>query len=519
MNRWMLMSVLMTVLISGCGTDCRKPDVEPVPEVSLRDTFFADITVLEQEQGVEVVMTRLLAMLNMPDYAEIRPEIFDYLLYVFLKEGQLQSAQDLYLELGGGDAVLAQAGFRQIMFASMAGDAESSTAWLEKIIASPLPDVQRTAAWQSRMELYAQSGSVAPVASRLKDMSDGGLAASMNDIVSIAFSKGIQISDFDGVELLLNAIRPYADDNAVLNRTALSAMGAMLVGRGQLDKALDHYLNNAALLGDQELIRGLRPLLQAARDKGLTDLTQRAVEAVYAFGDVYPVTRNSVAVWTIDVAVDQGDPQRLLQTTQKAFEQGVPVVTIYPAFLNGFYPAVENVPDELRSEWLALISKMRKTEGLPERFQSMMATALLDGAFFAQDYKAALAIVEEGIAGFDEKWHAELKDKINAHIALQEKRYDEAVALFQKHIERVSAWTEPAINPEDGRPVIKEVVLGLNEKRIGDIWSGVEGRSADARAAYARARQHYQDALTILDKSSPEYARASAELAEVPAAE
>jgi tetratricopeptide (TPR) repeat protein len=506
-------------LVTGCGKSREKTETPVVPEVSMLDTFYTEIGALEASGGVEAAISRMLAMLNLPEYAEIRPSVFDYLLHVFIKEGQLPSAQDLYLELGGSDPVLAEAGFRQIMFSSLSGSAEDGAAWLEKIIAGSFPLSLRTAAWQSRMELYAKSGSIAPAAARVGELMSGDLAASVHEIVGVAFSQGMQVPDLDGVDALLEAVRPYAGGNVKLNEVVLRVTGEMLTRRGLLEKAMDHYLDNAAALGDAELVRGLRPLLVAAREKGLGDLVRRGVEAAYSKGDEFPVTRDSVAAWTVSVAVDSGVARELLDATRTAFDRGASVSKFYPVFLNGFYPAIQGDSAETRADIMALIARMRKTPGLSERLLGMMGTALLDCAFFSKDFKAALAIVEEGIAGFDEKWHVELKDKIMAHIALQEERFDDAVALFQKHIERVSAWTEPASNPEDGRPVIKEVVLGFNEKRIGDIWSGVKGHEADSKAAYGRARRHYQDALGILSADTPEYARAVAELAEVPATE
>jgi len=111
-----------------------------------------------------------------------------------------------------------------------------------------------------------------------------------------------------------------------------------------------------------------------------------------------------------------------------------------------------------------------------------------------------------------------MTDKVGAHLALQENRPEDAVALFRKHMERVLAWTAPVMNPENGAKMIKEAVMGFNEKRIGDIYAGMEGRGEDAQAAYGRARNWYQKALELLEPDSLEHKQATAELAAVPAA-
>ncbi len=51
-----------------------------------------------------------------------------------------------------------------------------------------------------------------------------------------------------------------------------------------------------------------------------------------------------------------------------------------------------------------------------------------------------------------------------------------------------------------------------------DIYAGMEGRSAAASAAYARARDWYQKAMASFESDSLEYKSAAAELAEVPTA-
>jgi hypothetical protein len=81
---------------------------------------------------------------------------------------------------------------------------------------------------------------------------------------------------------------------------------------------------------------------------------------------------------------------------------------------------------------------------------------------------------------------------------------------------RVDAWTEPVINPANGAGMTREAVLGFNEKRIGDIYSKMEGHAEDAAAAYLRSREWYNKAIAAAKPGSIERKIAEKELAQVP---
>ena len=60
------------------------------------------------------------------------------------------------------------------------------------------------------------------------------------------------------------------------------------------------------------------------------------------------------------------------------------------------------------------------------------------------------------------------------------------------------------------------MILGLNARRIGDLW-GKAGNSGEAAKAYAEARQHYANALKKFpDSTTGEYKKIKRELNEIP---
>ena len=71
------------------------------------------------------------------------------------------------------------------------------------------------------------------------------------------------------------------------------------------------------------------------------------------------------------------------------------------------------------------------------------------------------------------------------------------------------------IDPVKGTRVTKEMILGLNAKRIGDILAGA-GDKSGAAGAYQEARDYYATALKGFGENTPEAARIKEDLAAVP---
>jgi predicted negative regulator of RcsB-dependent stress response len=163
-------------------------------------------------------------------------------------------------------------------------------------------------------------------------------------------------------------------------------------------------------------------------------------------------------------------------------------------------------------------ARVRAIEGLTEKEQMRLSLMMLDGAFDAKEFTAAVDVLKQGVPGRDEQWHAALIGKISAHIALSEDRHDDAVKLFRQYMDFVKTWEESETNPETGQLMSKEAVLGFNEKRIGDILTAA-GEQGKARAAYKRALKYYKQALEAVESGSKDYSDIEAEMKAVPVVE
>ena len=61
---------------------------------------------------------------------------------------------------------------------------------------------------------------------------------------------------------------------------------------------------------------------------------------------------------------------------------------------------------------------------------------------------------------------------------------------FRAFMETVKAWPEPEVDPLTGMVYTKEICLGLNAKRIGDILASMDD-APGSQAAYKEAIGYY----------------------------
>ena len=112
-------------------------------------------------------------------------------------------------------------------------------------------------------------------------------------------------------------------------------------------------------------------------------------------------------------------------------------------------------------------------------------------------------------------WHATAIIKVKAHRAMLRNEPREAVTYFREFMKRISEAKNPDVpDPVSGLFFPKEMVLGRNAKRIGDILAGIPD-AAEAAKAYAEARTLLAQALQN-SKDAEASTAIEAELAQVP---
>jgi hypothetical protein len=515
--------VLSCLCFCGCGrNDADDSDVgeEPVSavEVSRADLLRAELDALKLKDGRAAVIARMNALLKDAEAAEVKAYVTNWLLDEYLVEDALSDVQDLYLTLAAGDSEVARMGFRKISSASYSTNTADTVVWYEKILSAPVEDELKAFIWRSRVSLYRDAGSVAPAVARLDEFMGFESAGLSQSVCQSLADAALGLKDYASIDTLIKAIRGSHADDETWQQLALMVEADALLDKGQLVELDALLAAQAALLGDAALSGRSETLLVAAVTQGADAIVARVVESALAGGAEFPRTLSRVALKWVQLAVSAKDSTAFLERTEQVLKTELPVSRLSSVITSGYYMAMQENDAALQKRASTLVASIAAKDGLPDPARQGLELMLLDDAFYASDFKRAMSLLEKGITGHDEDWHTELKDKVGAHLALEEGRHEDAIKLFRTHMARVEAWEQPVINPEDQTKMIKEAVLGFNEKRIGDIYSEMGSRSKDAKEAYARARVWYQMALSELEPDSAEHATATAELALVPAA-
>ena len=183
-----------------------------------------------------------------------------------------------------------------------------------------------------------------------------------------------------------------------------------------------------------------------------------------------------------------------------------------------FHYLMTEGPKEDRAAMIGELEALRGQVS-KEGDQSRVALLILDGCFMTDDFGRALRTMEVRVAGRDDAWHELLTVKIKAHKSLAEGDIPGAVSQFREFMKIVKASEPEAVearDPSSGLWVSREEVLGVNAKRIADLWTSVN-ETDKAAAALGEARTHYQEAFESAKEGSKEKASLATMLEQFPA--
>jgi tetratricopeptide (TPR) repeat protein len=121
-----------------------------------------------------------------------------------------------------------------------------------------------------------------------------------------------------------------------------------------------------------------------------------------------------------------------------------------------------------------------------EYFQIMISEIY----FMLKDYDKALDLFEAPLSIMESSQQAILIAKLKAHQAQKKGNYKNAIKGFRDYMETVKLWTAPATFPYSNTTYTKEMCLGLNAQRIGDIYVSMKDDKA-AQAAFKEADGYY----------------------------
>jgi tetratricopeptide (TPR) repeat protein len=287
---------------------------------------------------------------------------------------------------------------------------------------------------------------------------------------------------------------------------------------GKIEEAVEQFTLLAKTASDPALNELLNSCVTAARRAGQNAAADRLCRAALDGGSERPVTVGRAAALWVENVQPQADPTQAVSRLEQLLDFGVRPEVAARVHRQQFYTLAGKESADLYRRLFDLSSRLVQTVPAGPERDGVQALAF-DAAFLAERYDECLRLLDASLPGRDEQWTAVARNKVLAHKALAEGNTEDAVARFRAFMKDLEgSWKEPERDPTTGLTYSKEMTLGFNAARIGTILKKA-GRNAEALAAFAEAREYYQNALKELEDGSREARHVQAELAKLPVTE
>lgn len=425
------------------------------------------------------------------DPLEIKMAGFEWLVS-YAKEADVLAVQSFVKEVLEIDEQLAGQAVLQLDGHMMEREPSS---WLGFLQDYEMPARFRAHGFDLWFRYYGDESSALDLAGALLMLQDPTLEGYIEGVFTTHLQRAVRNLDEDSFAQLISLLRARIPQDSALLEIVLQVEGESLVQYNRWNEAFAHYKEHADIIGDSYLSRAVGRILQHSSEEDDTALQEQIRAWGYDQGQ-FPRMQTRLARWDLQQLNVEHSVKEIVDVVHKIMDSGVPSSVVASGFLHGVFREVlvQANADEKETLHTLLIDIRNQKSDWSQQLEASLLTSLLDVLFLMEDYAGALDLLEDGIPGFGEDWHAKHINKIKGHVAEQEGRYADAVKYYENHISRVEAWTEPFVSPEDGRKIFADEVIALNAGRIGDLWSEA-GEAEKARASYQRAMMHYEAAL------------------------
>lgn len=497
----------VAALLAGCGAkegkDAQSEDgAAPEPEMTalsevppspLHDLYIAVDTKLEA--GDKEGATRMMVgALDDAKFAEQKAELFTTLVRFLLYTEQVDEAKTRFLNIIRTEPELAMPGFDLIYgHYVQQGDAAATLEWVRQLLLQPLTPEMKRPAMEWLLVALLETGADDELVERLGTFVAEFPVDDAAQVLQRLCTTAQQAQKYATVDRMLDTVEAGGKkDESALAQVLLTGRVLAQLGREQWDavdaampKAIDVLPDSSLQMLFANVASAMRRAKVPARLETVAEKLLRsvAVEKTNA--------RNAAAREWVSAAVDQGNLALVPQRIGELIALKIPPRQVHSSISRHFYAMLEQpaiVKDMLVQA--DVLSPLLEEDSTRNALRALM----LDACFVTEDYDRALKLLEERIADRDDEWHTMAIAKVKAHKALQEKKVDEAVKLFREFMEIIAKSKEDSPDPVSNVVHTRDMILGRNAKRIGDIYRDA-GRADDAKKAYAEAKSLYDKAL------------------------
>lgn len=498
--------MLVAVAVSSCG---------PKAGLDISQTV-SEARQMASEGHVDQALARLESFYNSRHYREAQPEFLKALIQIDLMSGRMESAQKRFVTVAAeSPAVAASASglIEDALFSKK--EFQALVTWCVSLGAYPLGDAALTETANHHVMALSALGRTGEL-----DRVIGGYMPRLSESAALGLVNGyffgaLKDRQWERAVSLLNVLETTVNDSPGKRIAKISFTLRLVLARDGWKAADAYFRSVVGALPDSEAARNLRVVGEAEVTANASGAADALYEACLVDDPARPLLREAAAVGWVNLQGKRRSPVELIRRLTVLQAKQLPVDLIvnlismnYAGLIPGGTPvtfdALNQLCNSLRGSTQAEVY-LRQLDGI-----------LLDISYFREDYEGSLKIIERGLILEDPDKKALMITKVNAHIALKKGDYPGAIAHFRKFMEIIAKENSETIDPIEQVRVTPDMILGLNARRIGDLW-GKAGNSGEAAKAYAEARQHYANALKKFpDSTTGEYKKIKRELNEIP---
>lgn len=428
---------------------------------------------------------------------------YNTLLNTLLSAGNLPEAERVYQNaIAQNDRLTSDYYNRLHQYYVSQNNAKAMLEWTTSLQIKALPPDLRLPAFTWLLEA---SRAVGPV-SRVTDLvpaciTNFDVAAArslLSGVVAAYDGTGDQASANKVLDAIDSTARLPADLRMLVNCQRVN----LLFSAAQWDKAEKLFLKEAKALPDGELA-GCFQYAQACaiRAKQIDLLDRLCVWILKEQPKKTSTWQAAAGTWLENASIRKSFadlPVRL----EALMQMGCPK-NVLASYYYEYWEVIvkENKPADM----LAMLQFGDRLSAMVTDVQDkdMIRACALDGYFLLEDYDRALKLLEKPLPDMKGADHANAINKIKAHLALQKGDKAEAVKRFRDFMETVKVGPEKQVYAVTGLTYTREMCLGLNAKRIGDILSSMNDAQS-AQAAYKEADGYYTVAQKEVRADTPE---------------
>ena len=505
---WVVMASLALAWATGCS---RVPERQRIEETVVRAKSMAD------RGDVDGAITVLEKAMAKKAYRQFQPFFLQEIVLTLVVTGRIDQAEARIYRAAQEDPDVAVAALRGASgYFIQEGKFDVLRRWCERVAELKLPEralAEVADIHLSALRLMQKRAELLDLLPKYVLKLSPAIGQQLTDRVGRSL---LQEGHFEDAQVVLAFIDRRTKEDAGWRPLGISLRMDLMLAQGQWDPAEAYLKQMAAEVSDGQLTDLLNKFLGATLGAQQTELAERTCLFVIREGKEKRGARETAARNWVTIPQREGQVAVVLDRLAQLRGLGLDASAVTHLTENAYGLVMEKGVDADVKAYVEVCESLLSA-GVPDTEKNSLKGMMLDSDFRIEDYGQALRLLEGGIAGQNAQWHEVMINKVKAHQALKEGRKQEAVERFRKFMGYIAGQATEQIDPVTGLRYSREMILGLNWKRIGDILAST-GDKDSARDAYQRAEASYRDALKKAGDGSDEAKQIREDLKKIPGA-